>query len=69
MVVCQRPKRAFYISTYQDFSGLRARELCQRPKRAFYISTYGTARMQQQNIGVNALNGLSTFLPMKPRKL
>ena len=38
--VCQRPKRAFFISTVstdkvKDDLG----EMCQRPKRAFFIST------------------------------
>ena len=41
--MCQRPKRAFLISTEPWPLGLIiiliARELCQRPKRAFLIST------------------------------
>ena len=37
---CQRPKRAFLISTLKEkLSDLVDYEMCQRPKRAFLIST------------------------------
>ena len=39
-MVCQRPKRAFFISTKQHGKLKRSENLwCQRPKRAFFIST------------------------------
>ena len=39
-IVCQRPKRAFIISTIFGQKGQKMKEnLCQRPKRAFIIST------------------------------
>ena len=60
--VCQRPKRALFISTnlMEDES---KREECQRPKRALFISTMNSKRGQDyQQKCVNALNGLSSFL-------
>ena len=37
---CQRPKRAFFISTVQPAQrDIWAERKCQRPKRAFFIST------------------------------
>ena len=40
LYVCQRPKRAFFISTGYDFmSDIVLFLVCQRPKRAFFIST------------------------------
>ena len=38
--MCQRPKRAFFISTFMLRSKkFRLLAMCQRPKRAFFIST------------------------------
>ena len=38
--VCQRPKRAFLISTnLKKLKKLKNLRVCQRPKRAFLIST------------------------------
>ena len=41
MYMCQRPKRAFLISTQCDILLAAAvlHDVCQRPKRAFLIST------------------------------
>ena len=39
MLVCQRPKRAFSISTLEVQNGKAEYLQCQRPKRAFSIST------------------------------
>ena len=36
--------------------------MCQRPERAFFISTDFDAEVAVMLIGVNALNGLSSFL-------
>ena len=38
-MMCQRPKRAFFISTKTQIY-LKVPGMCQRPKRAFFISTY-----------------------------
>ena len=39
-VRCQRPKRAYFISTYRkEVMLLDQEEECQRPKRAYFIST------------------------------
>ena len=54
--VCQRPKRAFFIST--DIWAERTkneRKLCQRPKRAFFISTN-----MKEKILREIKNGVST---------
>ena len=40
-------------------------DVCQRPKRAFFISTMGQESIQKIGKGVNALNGLSSFLHRK----
>ena len=38
--MCQRPKRAFFISTEFENADVEERiNRCQRPKRAFFIST------------------------------
>ena len=37
-------------------------EQCQRPKRASFISTVGKGKNMAKNSGVNALNGLLSFL-------
>ena len=38
-------------------------KVCQRPERAFFISTTRkTPTRQNESVGVNALNGLSSFL-------
>ena len=62
--MCQRPKRAFFISTQgapHTFLGWLSG--CQRPKRAFFISTLINLSKREGRIdGVNALNGLSSFL-------
>ena len=65
LLVCQRPKRAFFISTLKKTDEMEKRiKGCQRPKRAFFISTdetsYGAIL---RPYCVNALNGLSSFLP------
>ena len=70
--VCQRPKRAFSISTLSaDANDTPEKEkVCQRPKRAFSISTKkNPTNNRSTEIGVNALNGLFPFLryPLKPR--
>ena len=43
-------------------------KVCQRPKRASFISTV-LASVDKSQFGVNALNGLLSFLryPLKPR--
>ena len=38
-LMCQCPKRAFLISTYEDEEALQRAVACQCPKRAFLIST------------------------------
>ena len=61
--VCQRPKRAFFISTEEVVEEPSGRKkMCQRPKRAFFISTEHIGAPLQVMNGVNALNGLSSFL-------
>ena len=61
--VCQRPKRAFLISTAKKVKRLIDNTVCQRPKRAFLISTNLTQQDIQAKVrGVNALNGLFLFL-------
>ena len=68
--VCQRPKRAYFISTTDapsDFD--KVEDLCQRPKRAYFISTSYIRKLPKYTIQcVNALNGLTSFLryPLKP---
>ena len=38
--VCQRPERAFFISTNKQVSVTpQYEDMCQRPERAFFIST------------------------------
>ena len=37
--LCQRPKRAFFISTWFMEEKRKHKNVCQRPKRAFFIST------------------------------
>ena len=64
LALCQRPKRAFFISTI-PLMAVRRRllEVCQRPKRAFFISTIAQQeKCKRYNFSVNALNGLSSFL-------
>ena len=61
-LVCQRPKRAFFISTTTLWTVTVIFAVCQRPKRAFFISTEGRTFWYLQEKGVNALNGLSSFL-------
>ena len=63
---CQRPKRAFYISTMKMTASVSSTcYKCQRPKRAFYISTKLWSKPDKKYaLCVNALNGLSTFLPL-----
>ena len=62
---CQCPKRAYFISTLEEVepSGF-AYDVCQCPKRAYFIST-GLRGYQRQfrKSRVNALNGLTSFLP------
>ena len=62
--VCQRPKRAYFISTTDapsDFD--KVEDLCQRPKRAYFISTSYIRKLPKYTIQcVNALNGLTSFL-------
>ena len=62
--MCQRPKRAFFISTKGRKNPFLLLEKCQRPKRAFFISTIALALSAASHIlaCVNALNGLSSFL-------
>ena len=71
MSKCQRPKRAFFISTGGSIMKKQIIvKLCQRPKRAFFISTVEEIlKIQCTKKCVNALNGLSSFLryPLKPR--
>ena len=64
LVLCQRPKRAFFISTLKGLNEVFKRlNWCQRPKRAFFISTETVYMSPKKPIGgVNALNGLSSFL-------
>ena len=37
--LCQRPKRASFISTYKRKKKWQEQKMCQRPKRASFIST------------------------------
>ena len=39
LLVCQRPKRASFISTVKREFGMLLQHVCQRPKRASFIST------------------------------
>ena len=65
--MCQRPKRAFFISTLTPITDISCfRDVCQRPKRAFFISTdQKFTRSLKTSLCVNALNGLSSFLQIK----
>ena len=64
VIMCQRPERAFFISTYHLKTGgdINYVKWCQRPERAFFISTYIIQVADNRILGVNALNGLSSFL-------
>ena len=64
--VCQRPERAFFISTLvQGIDALDNGAMCQRPERAFFISTeLEQLLISKHKSCVNALNGLSSFLPI-----
>ena len=65
LIVCQRPKRALFISTLINIiMCVFCTEMCQRPKRALFISTSLKKKGGNFNvtIGVNALNGLFSFL-------
>ena len=63
--VCQRPKRAFFISTHRIYGDVEVKTfVCQRPKRAFFISTGGRVTYESKSGCVNALNGLSLFLQL-----
>ena len=47
--VCQRPKRAFFISTpFQIANQMEINVKCQRPKRAFFISTLKSLQIKSQ---------------------
>ena len=40
ILVCQRPERAYFISTNKnDYRRLKEEAECQRPERAYFIST------------------------------
>ena len=67
-IMCQRPKRAFFISTTKRGTVVATGNLCQRPKRAFFISTLLYYWEEKNMRGVNALNGLSSFLPILRQK-
>ena len=65
--MCQRPKRAFIISTRMKSKVTRLFiSMCQRPKRAFIISTVYNSitywKITCSFRSVNALNGLLSFL-------
>ena len=62
--MCQRPKRASFISTVISGTLIeKPHSLCQRPKRASFISTTGVISEFLTAAGcVNALNGLLSFL-------
>ena len=63
IVRCQRPKRAYFISTPSTLSIMGPKIMvCQRPKRAYFISTKEENIMYTPEICVNALNGLTSFL-------
>ena len=61
--VCQRPERAYFISTLVSKGGI-AMKWCQRPERAYFISTESKegSRSRRKFRCVNALNGLTSFL-------
>ena len=67
--MCQRPIRAFFISTHIPAERKQHEyKRCQRPKRAFFISTTPLFRLSlMAEYGVNALNGLSSFLRIIPQ--
>ena len=68
--LCQRPERAFFISTCEcDACGGTGLYMCQRPERAFFISTGAWTMGGPWKKGVNALNGLFSFLPLQQLKL
>ena len=61
--MCQRPRRASFISTITCTYYIYVPEKCQRPKRAFLISTRQiTNEIVNKLLCVNALNGLFLFL-------
>ena len=62
--LCQRPERASFISTNKTGSYVKVVVIgCQRPERASFISTQSTDMETKLNTtGVNALNGLLSFL-------
>ena len=65
-VLCQRPKRASFISTGIAVGAAAVSWLCQRPKRASFISTATEDISKEENQEcVNALNGLLSFLQFK----
>ena len=63
-LLCQCPKRADFISTFQNvFTLYPPMALCQCPKRADFISTWRNhMRYGFVKTGVNALSGLISFL-------
>ena len=62
-LMCQRPERAFFISTiYRDLLQRLKKYWCQRPEWAFFISTLSIVSVTCSSRCVNALNGLSSFL-------
>ena len=68
---CQRPKRAFFISTIManNMNRNNSKHMCQRPKRAFFISTKNGGTCDDAlRMCVNALNGLSSFLRNRKNK-
>ena len=63
LLKCQRPERAYFISTMKATIKNIETEVCQRPERAYFISTSDSSVILRVSItGVNALNGLTSFL-------
>ena len=62
--VCQRPERASFISTEEVIRDEEDDPFgCQRPERASFISTWSAGGCSgHRSSGVNALNGLLSFL-------
>ena len=51
---CQRPKRAYFISTAEEEDTDTQDEIrCQRPKRAYFISTLSTEEKVDEWMGVS----------------
>ena len=62
--MCQRPKRAFLISTFNNGYNRTNRLLCVNALNGLFLFLlHFILKMYRSSEGVNALNGLFLFLP------